>query len=252
VTTTADTVPLDVRVRRGVVDELLLLVLAGIPTGALVAGLGSRLAMLILRLTSHPRVNGIQSDDDFTIGRFTLGGTYNLMVIGAAAGIIGAAAYQWVRPWLIGPRWFRYLTVGLASGAVVGSMLVHADGIDFRALTPTWLAIGVFVALPLLFAIAIAIVVDRLDRPDSFTRHGRARWIASVVCVALFPPTVILVVISALVLIVWVAAREIRAGRPGLTDSVAFATVMRVAWLGIAVLGLIALVNDIRDIAAVT
>ena len=48
-TTTADTVPLDVRVRRGVVDELLLLVLAGIPTGALVAGLGSRLAMLILR-----------------------------------------------------------------------------------------------------------------------------------------------------------------------------------------------------------
>ncbi len=141
-TTTADTVPLDVRVRRGVVDELLLLVLAGIPTGALVAGLGSRLAMLILRLTSHPRVNGIQSDDDFTIGRFTLGGTYNLMVIGAAAGIIGAAAYQWVRPWLIGPRWFRYLTVGLASGAVVGSMLVHADGIDFRALTPTWLAIG--------------------------------------------------------------------------------------------------------------
>ena len=250
--TNTEVTPLVTRIRRGVVDEVMLLVLAGIPTGALVAGLGSRLAMLVLRLTSHPRVNGIQSDDDFTIGRFTLGGTYNLMVIGAAAGIIGAAAYQWVRPWLIGRRWFRYLTVGLASGAVVGSMLVHADGIDFRALTPTWLAIGLFIALPLLFAIAIAIAVDRLDRPDSFTRHGRSRWIASVVCVGLFPPTVILVVVSALVLVVWVAARETRGDRSGATDSRAFATVMRAAWLGIALLGLIALVNDIRDIAAVT
>jgi hypothetical protein len=250
--TIAPQIPVGTRIRRGVVDESILLVLAGIPTGAVVAGLGSRLAMLILRLTSHPRVDGLQSDDDFTIGRFTLGGTYNLMLIGAATGIIGAAAYQWVRPWLIGRRWFRYLTVGLASGAVVGSMLVHADGIDFRALTPTWLAIGLFVALPLLFAVSIAMVVDRLDRPDSFTRHGRRRWVAAIVCVALFPPTLILVVISAMVLMVWVPVREARGDRPTATDSKALAIVARSAWLGIALLGLVALVNDIREITAVT
>jgi hypothetical protein len=240
------------RVGRGVVDELLLLVLAGIPTGVIVVGAGSRLAMLILRLTSHPRVNGMQSDDDFTIGRFTMGGTYNLLLIGAAAGIIGAAAYQWVRPWLIGPRWFRYLTVGLASGAVVGSMLVHADGIDFRALTPTWLAIGLFVALPFLFAIAVAAVVDRLDRPGSFTRHGRARWIAGVLCVVLFPPTLLLLVVAAIVLIVWVTVRQSwhHDGPASVPRGVAL--VIRGAWLGVAALGLIALVNDIREIAAVT
>ena len=64
-------------------------------------------------------------------------------------------------------------------------MLVHADGIDFRALTPTWLAIGLFIALPLLFAISIAIVVDRLDRPEfvhapragALDRIGRVRGI---------------------------------------------------------------------------
>ena len=39
-------------VARHVLDELLLLILAGIPVGVVVAGLGSRLAMLVLRITS--------------------------------------------------------------------------------------------------------------------------------------------------------------------------------------------------------
>ena len=159
---------------RTALDELVLLALAGISTGVVVAGVGSRLAMLVLRLTSHPRVIGIQSDDDFTIGRFTLSGTYNLLVLGAAFGVIGAAVYQWVRPWLIGPQWFRYVTVGLACGAVVGSMLVHADGIDFRALTPTWLAIGLFVALPFLFGVAIA-MDGGSSRPGGIVRAPRPR-----------------------------------------------------------------------------
>jgi len=76
--------------------------------------------MMLLRLTSPDAVRGIQSDDDFTIGRFTHAGTYNLLVLGAAIGITGAAVYQWVRPWLPGPWWFRRLTVALGSGVVVG------------------------------------------------------------------------------------------------------------------------------------
>ena len=54
--------------------------------------------MLLLRLTSPDRVNGIRSDDDFVIGRFTLSGTYNLLMLGAAVGIVGAGVYRLVRP----------------------------------------------------------------------------------------------------------------------------------------------------------
>jgi hypothetical protein len=68
-------------------------VMAGIPTGVVVAGVGSRLAMLLLRLTSSSSVGGVSSDDGFEIGRFTLGGTYNLLLLGAAVGVIGAVAY---------------------------------------------------------------------------------------------------------------------------------------------------------------
>ena len=238
-------------VARSVLDELLLLALAGISCGVVVAGIGSRLAMLALRLTSDPRVIGIQSDDDFTIGRFTFFGTYSLVVLCAVFGVIGAALYQWVRPWLIGPQWFRYVTVGLACAAVVGSMLIHADGIDFRALTPTWLAIALFVALPFLFGVAIGWTVDRLDRDGSFARHGKTRWIIGTIGAVLFPPTLIILGVAAVVLFGWVPARDAWHAEAKPAPRV-FTFVVRGVWLAIAVLGLVALVNDIRDIAAVT
>ena len=143
-------------------ERLWVLIVAGIPTGVLVAGVGSRLAMLVLRLTSPDEVVGVTSDDGFEIGRFTLGGTFNLLMLGATVGVIGAAAYRAVAPWLLGPTWFRRCTVAAGTGAVVGSMLIHAGGIDFRVLTPTWLAVGLFVALPALFGAVIGVVVDRV------------------------------------------------------------------------------------------
>ena len=236
---------------RNILDELVLIALAGISTGVVVAGIGSRLAMMALRLTSHERVIGIQSDDDFTIGRFTFFGTYNLLVLGAGFGVIGAALYQWVRPWLIGPRWFRYATVGLACGAVIGSMLIHADGIDFRALTPTWFAIALFIALPFLYGVAIAWTVDALDRDGSFARHGRARWIVATILAVLFPLTLVLLGITLVMLCAWVPARDAwhASGTPVPRP---LTWVVRGIWLAIAGLGLIALVNDIREVVAVT
>jgi hypothetical protein len=122
------------------IELLRVLVVAGVSVGIVVIGLGSRLAMFALRLTSPDDVVGVVSDEGFLIGRITLSGTYNLLVIGAAVGVIGAAACVAVAPWLIGPNWFRRLTVGLTAGALVGSLLIHSDGKDFTALGPLWLA----------------------------------------------------------------------------------------------------------------
>jgi hypothetical protein len=231
-----------------VAERLRVLVVAGIGVGVLVGGVGSRLAMLLLRVTSHDNVRGITSDDGFTIGTFTLSGTYNLLLLGALVGIIGAAAYRAVAPWLIGPRWFRDLTVGAASGAVVGSMLVHADGVDFTLLQPTWLAIGLFVALPALFAVAMAHAVEAVSAPGSWTAVGRRRWVLPVVLVLVFPLTIPVVLLAAAVVVVWAAAVEAGAIEqvrrvPGVGLAV------RAAWLTVAVLGLVALVRDIEAIA---
>jgi hypothetical protein len=45
---------------------------AGFLAGVLIGGVGGRLAMLALRLTSDPSLHGVSTDDGFTIGRLSL------------------------------------------------------------------------------------------------------------------------------------------------------------------------------------
>jgi len=231
--------------RDHVTERMRVLIVAGIPAGVLVAGVGSRLAMLLLRLTSPDRVNGVTSDDGFTIGKVTVAGTYSLLLLGAVVGIIGAAAYRLVAAWLIGPRWLRRATTGLAAGAVVGSMLIHADGVDFTLLRPTWLAIGLFVALPGLFGVVIGVAVDAVSSPDSWTVRGRRRWLLPAIAVACFPPTLVVLAFALVPVGIWALAREVDFPDeirrvPGLPLAV------RSAWLIIAVVGLVKLLDDIQ------
>jgi hypothetical protein len=237
---------------RALGTELYVLVVAGVVTGVVVVGIGSRLAMLLLRLTSPESVNGVESDDGFTIGRVTLAGSYNLLLLGAAVGVVGAAAYQWVRPRLLGPRWFGLVTLASAAGAVVGSMLVHADGIDFTLLEPMWFAVSLFVALPATFAVCIAPAVEGVERHvEAAPPVGWRRWILPMVLVAAFPLVLFVLVIATPILIVWVLVRD----EPVVRDFVSttwFGVAARGAWLSIAVLGLVALVRDIAELRSLT
>ncbi len=219
-----------------------MIIVAGITVGVVVAGLGSRLAMFVLRLTSSRSARGRISDDGFVIGRVTLGGTYNLLALGAVVGVIGACAYRLVAARLIGPLWFRRVTVALACAVVVGSMLVHDEGIDFHVLTPQWLAIGLFIALPAAFGWAIGAAVDRARQPT-----GWRRWLVPVLLVACFPPMVVVLVPIVLVVVLLVAI-----GRTDGMDIVrsngAYVLAVRGVWLAIAGAGLLALTADIAAI----
>ena len=227
-----------------VLERMRVLIVAGVTTGAVVAGLVSRLAMLLLRTTSPERVIGQQSDDDFTIGRFTLAGTYNLVVLGAIVGIIGFLVYRLVKPWLLGPHWFRRATLGIAAGIVAGSMLIHADGIDFTVLKPKWLAIGLFIALPALFAVVMGIVVDSVGRPGSWTARGAWRWLLPVLVMACVPVAVFFLAAAAVPVGVWALARDV--DLPAEIRAVEWLPlVVRGAFLLIVALGLAALVNDV-------
>lgn len=230
-------------IREEIFERLRVLVVAGTIVGVLVAGIGSRLAMLVLRLTSPDTVLGVTSDDGFEIGRFTLGGTYNLMGLGAFVGIIGAAAYRAVAPWLLGPRWVRRVTVAAGSGAVVGSILISADGVDFNLLKPTWLAISLFIALPALFGATIAIAVDEVAARRDIGPQGWRRMSLPVVLVAASPVSLVIVVLSGVVLAVWVPLRRTFdiANVP-----LALGIAVRAIWLAVALWGLTSLVGDVQ------
>lgn len=225
-------------------EKMRVLIVGGIPAGIVIVGIGSRVAMFILRITSPSSVRGVESDDGFTIGSVTLGGTYNLLHIGAVVGLIGACAYVLVAPWLIGPPWFRRLTTGIASAVVAGSMLVHADGIDFNLLKPKWLAIGLFVALPGLFGALIGASVDRVARPDSWTSRGRRRWLIPLLAVVCFPGTAFVLPFALAVVAFWTFARDVQLVQR-VRNIRSYALAIRGLWLFIAVLGLLALINDI-------
>jgi hypothetical protein len=217
--------------------------IAGVTTGILLIGVGSRLAMLLLRVTSDDSIRGRTSDDGFIIGRFGFADTYGLIQIGALVGVIGATAYLLLRRWLIGPGWFRVVTVGLASGAVGGAMLLHDDGIDFRVLGPRWLTISLFVAIPAVFGATVGPAVEATQGLD----HRRARrWTKYVVAVAIGPAALVSYIFVLPVLFVYSAIRSTPPSpQPPPAELV---LLVRALWLGIATLGLIALVNDIRSI----
>jgi hypothetical protein len=118
---------------------------AGGVAGLLVGGVGGRLAMLLLRLTSPDLVVGVQSDDGFTIGRVSFSTIFLLLVTGAI-GALGGIAYVALRGFV--PSRLRVAVWTIVSGAVGGAVILHADGVDFRLLEPSWLACALFVVIP--------------------------------------------------------------------------------------------------------
>jgi hypothetical protein len=217
--------------------------LAGIWLGALVGGVGGRLAMLVLRLLSPDSVHGVTSDDGFFIGQVTLKGTYDLVGVGAAIGVIGAVAYRWVDHWLIGPGWFRQVTSALGAGAVVGSMLVHTEGVDFRLLRPLWLAVAFFVLIPAVFGFFIGPLEKVLARPEAWVNRPPRGWVLPLVSILVLPVLVIPLAFLAAFMLAAGAIKQ-HPSYAVVRDNLWFGLVVRGLWLCAATLGLTSLVGD--------
>ncbi|MGD9958794.1 hypothetical protein [Nocardioides sp.] len=227
-------------------EVLRIIVVAGVPLGIIVAGLGSRLAMYVLRVTSPDAVVGTVSDDGFVIGQVTAGGTYQLVSLGAALGLIGAAAYVAVAPWLIGDAWLRRLVVGVTAGAVVGALVIHPQGVDFTLLEPTWLAVTLFVTLPFAMGVLLTVTVDAAADPDSWTAQGRRRWILPVLLLVGFPLALLVgIAVGAVVAILLPLRRALleplRRSRPGTLG-------MRMLFAAVPVVAMGALASDLSEL----
>jgi hypothetical protein len=148
----------------------------GATLGLLIGGVGGRLAMRLIFLTSDPAVAGMVSDDGFVIGQITPG-TLFLLALGGLTGVAGVLIYLAIRPLLLGPAWAKWVSSGLWAAVVVGTLLIHTDGVDFTLLSPRWLSIALFVALPGLYGLLIGPAVDRATRPDGWF-HRASPWLA--------------------------------------------------------------------------
>jgi hypothetical protein len=217
---------------------------AGLVAGALVGGLGGRLAMLLLRLTSDPSVRGLETDDGFTIGVVSPS-TMFLVVATAVLGVIGGLVYLVVRTWLPGSS--RSLWFGALTGVVGGAVVIRPGGIDFTLLDPLWLAIALFVALPGVFGVVVAALVERWLRGASAATS--VAWLAgialAVIPVALLGARGAITLAAALIVLAVLVQR-------GPSDRIS--TSPTVLWLGRAGLlavGVVSAAALVIDVAAI-
>ena len=216
--------------------------IGGIAGGLLIGGLGSRLAMFVLRVTSDPFVVGQISDDGFEIGRLS-SDTGFLLLFGTALGAAVGVLYLVTRGWL--PARFRTVLFGILGGLVGGSGIVHAEGIDFRLLEPVWLAVVMFIAIPAAGGAAIAAGIEALlaRRRDSTRQRPLLLLLPLLGLVVLGPVGIALAILVPLgivlnrklpILQLWTSSPVTWIGRAALA-----------LW---ATAGAIALVNDLRGI----
>ncbi len=163
-------------------------VAAGALLGLLIGGVCGRLAMFMLARLS-PEAEGVESDDGFVMGQFTLSGSLNLLLVGTVIGTIGGGIYFVLRSLMIGPRWFQILSIAGGAAVVAGSGLVHSDGVDFTLLHPALLAIVVFIAIPGLYAALLTVVAERWIAPDGIFSTGSNRIVTLplLLCIPLAP-----------------------------------------------------------------
>ena len=142
----------------------------------LIGGVGGRLAMLALRLTSDPMLRGVSTT---TASRSARSSAETLFLLGVTAGLgmAGGLFYLVVRRW-IPPAWrIPLMTVFFA--LVGGAGVVGPSDVDFTLLSPLSLAVTLFVAIPAAYGAAMPWMVERLLREDSILRRGRWAWIAA-------------------------------------------------------------------------
>ncbi len=130
----------------------------GAVSGFLIGGVGGRLAMFVLRLTSSDSVRGVESDDGFTIGRFS-GETGFLLAITTALGMIVGIACVVLRSQLTGRA--GAVLIVLTGGALGAAAIIKPDGVDFTRLGPLPLACVMFTIIPIAATAMILWLIGR-------------------------------------------------------------------------------------------
>jgi hypothetical protein len=213
---------------------------AGAAAGLVINGIGSRLAMLLLARL-NPQATGRVSDDGFVIGQFVLSNTLNLLFVGTVFGALGGLVFLAVRQLRFGPTWLRTATITIGPAVVVGAMLVHTGGVDFRLLQPAWLAIALFVALPGLFAFTVSRLVDRWTAEGSWFRTGSRNRLWTLTALGFALPLAPLLAVAAAGRAVYQSVPRLRSARVRRGVHL----VARAGFVGVFVLGAVDLTRDV-------
>jgi hypothetical protein len=168
-----------------------------------IGGVGGRLAMFVIRHGSDASVQGLLTDDGFRIGEFTTA-TFFLLTVAAGLGGVTGGVYLLVRGVL--PRRWRAAMWGASVGLFSAADILRPDNFDFAALEPKAFIVASFVLIPVVGALAIALVIERLVTVEPWSHHGLTVVLALGV-VPLIPALPVFALAGAVVLVARRASR---------------------------------------------
>ena len=139
---------------------------------------------MALLASQNPDAAGTLSDDGFTIGQFTVSGTIQLLATSVQLGLVGALVYVvLLRRLTLGPRWLRSTSLAVGGTVVFAALLIDPDGVDFTLLDPDWLPLLLFVTIPAVYVLLLALLAERWLAPDSWYATAPLRRVAAVLLV---------------------------------------------------------------------
>ena len=158
----------------------------GFIAGLIAGGVGSRIAMRVMAVTSNASVQGIKTDFGATVGEITPDGTLFLLLAGCVIGILGGLIFLAVGRWLPGKGWLRGLLFGGLLLAVFGRLIIDPENRDFVFLDPAALAIGMFGGIFMGYGLLFMILHEWIGHRIIAARTGS--WAPSALVIVLLIP----------------------------------------------------------------
>ena len=198
--------------------------------------------MFVLRLTSPDSVRGLESDDGFTIGEFSVQ-TVFLLGLATALGLLVGVTCVALRSQLRGR--VGAVMIVLAGGTLGASVIIEPGGVDFTRLAPLPLACALFTAIPVGYAALTVWLIGRWRR--WWWHNPRRTAIACAPWIVAVPSFFVSVPATLVILGVAAGALHVPLARAMLTNRIgrAVATALTAT---IGVLASIALVGDVAEI----
>jgi hypothetical protein len=160
--------------------------LGGAVAGFLAAGVGGRLAMRLVSLLAGHEHYGEITDAEQVVGRITVEGTIGFIAFFTfATGIIGGTLYVMARRWMPGTGIRKGLAYGGLLMLLFGSTIIEGRNSDFRRFVPSYLSVGLFASLFLLYGMIASAVVERLDRGGGARPRSRLLFLGGYLLLAI-------------------------------------------------------------------
>lgn len=140
--------------------------LAGLVAGALVLGLGGRLAMRISGILGGQTAAGLLTANKNVVGDITLDGTVGLIVSGGIVGAFCGPLYAAARPLLVPLGRWQPVAFGVLFFLVFGSSCITPENSDFRRFGPPVVNVTLFALIFVVFGLALASLASALDRTE--------------------------------------------------------------------------------------